>query len=383
MPPNTPRVRKRRGLIQADSTSSQGRGCTWGYSTLVSKIVPELDGIRGLAILSVIAFHATQSLPSSISVTALGLGWAGVDLFFVLSGFLITGILVDTKGRDHALVKFYIRRLLRIFPLYYLALLLVFRLAPILGHKSVPEEWWFWLYLANWSPSTGTAHAWLTHFWTLAIEEQFYIVWPLLVFWLSRREMMRISVGLAGACLAARAIGSYYLEPIVIYRNTLLRVDSLVVGAICALVVRDRELLKLAERWRRVLVAIAVAGIAVSIVLGGIGSYGRPMNTIGYTSLAVLFGNAVVWAATARRTRAHSILRSGALHMIGKHSYAMYVFHVPIIAVVLRCLRPWKLGIAAPLVQVASSLSLTFIVSILSWHLIEKPFLQLKSRFNY
>jgi peptidoglycan/LPS O-acetylase OafA/YrhL len=133
----------------------------------------------------VITFHVGSSEPSTVLphvAQCLGIGWCGVDLFFVLSGFLITGILLDTKGTPQAWRNFYARRVLRIFPLYYLTLVAYFHLLPTAAHLLSrhgrylrTEEAWYWLYVCNWSPSLGMAHEQLTHLWSLSIEEQFYV----------------------------------------------------------------------------------------------------------------------------------------------------------------------------------------------------------------
>lgn len=331
------------------------------------KYFPELDGIRAIAVLSVISFHASSSVPGeSILATALGVGWAGVDLFFVLSGFLITGILLDTKTSPRALGNFYARRVLRIFPLYYASLLVIYHLMPALHRlKNAPEEWWYWLYVSNWSPSTGTAHAWLTHFWSLAIEEQFYLMWPFVVLALSWRRAFRASMLLAASGLVARSAGSLILDPLVIYRNTLFRVDSLAIGAVAAFIARDPAMLELVGRRRRLLVATAGICLAACLAASGGQAYTKPMYTIGFTLWGILFGNLVLWATTAHRTQAHAILRSALLGRIGKHSYAMYVVHVPVVAVVIRTLRP--AASSAGVVQtVAASVGLSFLVALVT-----------------
>lgn len=165
-----------------------------------SEHIPELDGIRGIAILMVIGFHLVhsmpcvqQALPASISVMSR-LGQSGVDLFFVLSGFLITGILLRHRLQEGALRNFWGRRVLRIFPLYYLTLITV-QLFPGLRTLPVSEgagDGWLWLYLANIPPTFQNIDTTLPHFWSLSVEEQFYVFWPLLVCWLSPKSLLRL-----------------------------------------------------------------------------------------------------------------------------------------------------------------------------------------------
>jgi peptidoglycan/LPS O-acetylase OafA/YrhL len=171
--------------------------------------IPALDGIRGIAILCVMLYHFTfyGGIEPTLIVdkvyyhTAL-VGWFGVDLFFVLSGFLITGILYDTASAPQYFRNFYARRVLRIFPLYYGTLAVFFFLIPLVIDISdtfeelLRDQLWYWSYLVNvqialeYWPSFFA----LGHFWSLAVEEQFYLVWPLVVFFLKRRSLIAICV---------------------------------------------------------------------------------------------------------------------------------------------------------------------------------------------
>lgn len=168
------------------------------------RYIPELDGLRGIAILMVVAFHCSIVLtlvagPVKQMRALFVPGWTGVDLFLVLSGFLITGILLESKGSPSYFRRFYLRRVLRIFPVYYVALLVCLGL---LGSVLIPESLRLWnvyltygLHLSNWLSLGGLEIPALNHFWSLALEEQFYLCWPLAVLLLSRK-------GLGWACLA-------------------------------------------------------------------------------------------------------------------------------------------------------------------------------------
>jgi peptidoglycan/LPS O-acetylase OafA/YrhL len=188
-----------------------------------SQHLPALDGLRGIAILLVMAFHRVLLHPGSLERSLLGrlglCGWVGVDLFFVLSGFLITGILFDTKDRPDYFRRFYFRRTVRIFPLYYGFLLGVLGLGVALQATGRSPFGWgdFWRnQLVLWTYTTNLAFAaageWyalapmltLTSLWSLAIEEQFYLVWPLLIRRVSRRVGIGICLALVPACLVAR-----------------------------------------------------------------------------------------------------------------------------------------------------------------------------------
>src|SRR5437763_217904 len=171
-----------------------------GTSFFVPGYIPQLDGLRGTAVIMVLIGHAASFVE--------GLPYAGmveyvrftVDVFFVLSGFLITGILLDAKGSNHYFRNFYVRRVLRIFPLYYGFLFVFFILAPALRPPTPGgpfEGWrasqgWFWSYLSNYQllfPQWVRPYP-LSHFWTLAVEEQFYLFWPTVVLLTSRKGLL-------------------------------------------------------------------------------------------------------------------------------------------------------------------------------------------------
>jgi peptidoglycan/LPS O-acetylase OafA/YrhL len=216
---------------------------------------PALDGLRAVAFLMVFALHyLSRFLPISF-------GWAGVDIFFVLSGFLITGILYDTQNSPFRIRNFYLRRTLRIFPLYYAVFILLF-LSSFVVHWNWNRLWLLWpAYLGNsifllphppFEVAQGTflSQRWpwmeinFGHFWTLCVEEQFYLVWPWIVFGVrSRRRLIAICVAAIIFCPIARAFAGFYLPPAfianeIINTATPFRVDALLFGALIALLLR-------------------------------------------------------------------------------------------------------------------------------------------------
>src|SRR3954453_14091705 len=181
--------------------------------------IPALDAIRGLAIVVVTLYRIGGGGDGPASAIGhswlMALGQRGVDLFFVLSGFLITGILFDAKGKEHYFRNFYVRRALRIFPLYYAALVAAIVILPLFGSSyavafrpAVAAQAWLWLYGAN--LLQAIEGAWclgpLNHFWSLAIEEHFYLLWPAVIYFASRRTAMGISGGLFLLSIVTRAV---------------------------------------------------------------------------------------------------------------------------------------------------------------------------------
>ncbi len=339
--------------------------------------VPALDGVRGIAVIMVMAFHIWRA-----PVTAIG--WAGVDLFFVLSGYLITGILWDLRPSAERARVFYLRRAFRILPLYYGLLLAAFVARPFLGLAVrrddlalVGEHLWYWTYLCDWRIALGHPHAitFLSHLWTLSIEEQFYLVWPLVIWRCSRRTALTIASLCAAGALALRGWAVLTGQsPDIAYMLLPCRVDALAAGAILALAARGPGGLERVWRWATP-TGIAGAGTAALIVLvRATAAYTDPvMSTIGYTALDWACGGLVVAAAA----RGSSILETPLLRSAGRYSYGLYVYH-PLV-------MWWIVRDAAWLERsevrfVAGAALGSVLVACTSYHLFEQPFLRLKDR---
>jgi peptidoglycan/LPS O-acetylase OafA/YrhL len=216
-----------------------------------SSRVPTLDAIRGLAISGVFLFHIAPFVQNKAGLihNLLLQGWVGVDLFFVLSGFLITSILLRTKHARGYFLNFYARRILRIFPVYYLFLAAVaatFIASPTLREQLqalYEAQGWYWAYLQNWvlAVRPGFNASFLGHFWSLAIEEQFYLFWPLIVRCFRERHLLVICWGIVIGSLALRTTLGLINPGIenFLYFSTICRMDSLAMGAIAAIVLRD------------------------------------------------------------------------------------------------------------------------------------------------
>jgi peptidoglycan/LPS O-acetylase OafA/YrhL len=371
--------------------------------------VPALDALRGLAILLVLVFHLKPSLEPSSPLQfwfyrGLQAGWCGVDLFFVLSGFLITGILWDAKGSPAYFRTFYARRILRIFPLYYGVLALVFLAYPL--YDAAPSDayreisgrqGWLWAYASNIQMSlTGTFDFWagnwhFNHFWSLAVEEHFYLVWPFVVFLLGRRQLMAVCLACVATAFVWRGVlTNGHHSFLCAYTFTPCRMDALAIGAYLALAARGPTGLSGLRRPALLLSRLTGAGLLVLFIgLRGLKIEDPWMQTGGYTLLAIFFAALLVLAVTAPRGSLLGRLgRRRFLRFFGKYSYGLYVWHG--VALLLLQQLPTadlveSLGWPLPAVVLHTGLSIgiTVAMALLSWHLWEKQFLRLKRFFEY
>ncbi len=367
--------------------------------------IPELDGVRGLAIAGVMALHFVnnQVTPTNTleraAVTLSNYGLWGVDLFFVLSGFLITGILADARGRDGYFSSFFIRRALRIFPLYYGVLLVMTVLVPpaVLGaldHEllDVRALWpWLWTYLTNvyLAPETTFSIPYVSHFWSLAIEEHFYLVWPFVIWSLSTSRAMQVSAGLG---LLALSLRLYFgvTAPAQLYADVLTpcRVDALCAGAWFALAARQQGGL---PRDLTLRIAGVAAALVVALSFWHIVSHAAEVAVLALrtTALAVFFG-ALIHAMTHHPglEGLKAAMRAGWLRHLGRYSYGLYVFHGIVAYAMHRAAVPaWFAGLTGlhtldALLMVTAGVSVSYALALASYHGFEQPFLTLKDRFT-
>lgn len=365
--------------------------------------LPALDGLRGIAILLVIVSHYLGDYWRTATV-----GWTGVSLFFVLSGFLITGILLDMKGAPHYFRNFYARRTLRIFPLYYLTLFLAFVVAPFVpalnteGFRAVASrQGWLWTYTMNlyvsFRSEVGGANPFagdwveMLHFWSLSVEEQFYLVWPVIVLVASRGQLRVVCCAMFAGAWALRVYFSGQGNLAAPYFFTLCRVDDLAVGAFIAATARERgglEKMRACAPWMTVLALWALLGTGVRLRhFFDLDAY---VQRYAYSAFSLLYGCLLVFAlTTAERGVYRRALQFAPLRSYGKYSYAIYIFHWALAHLVFFRIAPLEkltetLGSqnAALLVRAIVAAIGAYPIAWASWHLYEKRFIGLKRYFG-
>jgi peptidoglycan/LPS O-acetylase OafA/YrhL len=365
-----------------------------------------LDGIRGLAIAMVLLYHGWTFRDTGDAGAAVGaaidtvraIGWAGVDVFFVLSGFLITGILVETKGQPRFWRSFLIRRGLRIFPLYYAVLVLLVAAGLVLARagatsgaagelvRGLDKIWVNFLYLTNFAVATwGEDRVPLDTAWSLAIEEQFYIVYPAIVLLCSRRGLVRALIGMVIAAPVLRVlVFEYGPQPVLgPYVLPFCRMDALAIGGLVRLAYGGPEPALLAALRRNALVLCAAA-VAVLI------AWSRKdvrFVAVGYTLSAVAAAALLVrLLASPEGSLLRRAFEGRALVHIGKVSYAVYLFHLIARAVVAQGLarvfpREEIGGTAYCAAQLLGMSLLSIGAATASYYLFERPILRLKDRW--
>lgn len=341
-------------------------------------VIPELDGVRGIAILAVLFFHFGHLLPYPGNVV-FRLGWMGVDLFFALSGFLITRILWNTKLKDHYFLNFYGRRVLRIFPLAFAFLAAYFWIALPVAHRfgydldrNGADQLWYWGYLANWHLGL---HGSLTHLWSLSIEEQFYLVWPSVIFLASLAKLKRICLGLIVVPLVSRFVLMNVFHYYTLTQGlTFCRTEALALGALICLCGEIRLLPRIA--------VLSAAGILVISAVNG--TDGKIMGLYGLTLVA--FACAGLVNETIKHAGDDTLLsrslRTPLLRKFGKYSYAIYVLHTPILAATFHAAAKYGTPVRNCVFFVVG-IGVAYAAGWVSWRVFERKLLRLKRYFSY
>jgi len=382
---------------------------TTGMDSLLSfgRHIPALDGLRGIAVLMVMFGHFLAvckteilAIGPSIGLLAFKLasqGAHGVDLFFVLSGFLITGILVDTKQSSNYFTAFYARRFLRIFPIYYLTLLGILVVLPkflsfssAASQSMIGNQAYLWCYAINIPPFShlrffdGNLN--FVHFWSLAVEEHFYIFWPLIVYILPKRMLALGCCIIVMAAIVFRSVlATVNADGWTIATFTLCRVDSLAIGGLVAILLRSN--------WQALTTTIckpilAVSGILFVLMMARPSS--RMSNDLDSTIIAIFFASVLIIAVhSTRGSLAWRVLNLKGLRYAGQISYGLYIFHFLFLGAFSHILPPSQLKIwtSSNILAIGCfcllATALSFLVASLSWFAFEKQLLKLKRRFEY
>jgi peptidoglycan/LPS O-acetylase OafA/YrhL len=364
---------------------------------------PGLDGLRALAFFMVFGDH----------YLALPWGWAGVDVFFVLSGFLITGILFDTRDNPYRLRNFYIRRTLRIFPLYYGVILAMVLLYPVFQWR-----WsWHWLiwptYIANfacvyapystrwtlgvlaygslWSLKYFNCRLLFGHFWSLCVEEQFYLVWPWVVFWLrDRKKLLWVCAAFVMLVpilrvLASHTLPQFMLKQDALYRCTPFRIDALLLGGLIALVRRGSS-----SRGLLIAARVCFSGMLSVLVLWLILNPSARHGTIYYVyppwhftwglSFIDIFAACVMVMAMNPGSITYRLFSFRPLRWLGKISYGAYVFHDIPHLLLMHLVQTHTGHFRLP--TAALAFSVTLLAAWASFRWFESPMSRLKDRLT-
>ena len=388
-------------LSEASEGSSSGAAAAQG----VREHVPALDGVRGVAILLVLIIHSLglQSDPDNLLLFQLGrAGWVGVDLFFVLSGFLITGILLDHLGHPGVFKSFYARRALRIFPLYYAFLAVLLGAGALISGLQTPgfqQVWnnqgWLWLYATNIKLAFGgnfndfgfAGGGWVEagHFWSLAVEEQFYLFWPLALLLVGVGRARALTIAVCVLAFASRYLLVESGHLTAAYVSMPCRMDALGAGALVAVLAREPGGLQ--ARRRYFAVGFAVFGAAI-LGLGfsqeGYEHLDPEVIVYGYSLNAAFFGCLIALAVTASQgSPLRRALSARWLRSLGRYSYAIYILHLPLVKILLEvsATREFISGRFGGVIVLAVVLPVAYALARLTWAYIEQPCLSLKSRF--
>ncbi len=395
--------------------SAEQRGLAQRLSSLEAKLLrrpasapltplphlPALDGIRGIAI-ALVLIHHFFSFKSSPRLSMRLAGdltqslWVGVDLFFVLSGFLLTRILLNAPKTKGYFYNFYARRFLRIAPLYFLVLagclsLVLLKIAPAsLGiPRSIKPYAAMLLYLTNFATVTWGAGIFgsLFIFWSLAVEEHFYLVWPLMTYHFSRFSLLGVSAALIVAAEFCRlCLWALHVPPISIYCLTFCRMDCLAGGAALAVVYLSVAPGKLLLTSQLIIPASLAGLLYIAARAGGLPILNESVQLIGFPLVALLMTGLVMFVLAA--PAAHPVsrfCRTTAMRWLGKYSYGIYVFHTMILDWTIHTFTTAPgthlfifFGVLRPVVGISLALAAAWI----SYNTLEKRMLRLKPVFS-
>jgi len=352
-------------------------------SKILDKNIFQLEVLRGLAILLVMTFHFFRN--------NFPFGWVGVDLFFVLSGFLITGKLVESMNSPGFLRSFYIRRILRIVPLYFAVLAFFFLLLPFLNtdfykhalQSLSKQQWYYWTFSVNFLEAK---HGWptnisLNHLWSIACEMQFYLIWPFVIRWVVNHRQARLAAflfvvlfALVFRTLITDLLSLNYLANYVLPFS---RIDAFAIGGFLYFYCTSSR-----PPNFRLLLLVGLASITIILFLvfwfelnWHYSNY--PVQTVGYTLNAFFWGS-VVGISCLSRFNNHFLYKC--LAKAGKYSYGLYIFHVPVMVAVQKTIKE-SIGDDRVILVAAVSFFISILLAVLSYHSYERYFFRMRPAF--
>lgn len=368
--------------------------------------IKELDGLRGIAIILVMslhlfgwAVHFTENTVLKFITNLTTIGWAGVDIFFTLSGFLITSILLHSKNNEYYFKNFYARRILRIFPLYYLTIAIVILFVPNLEPEFIKNLKFslpiMLLYGQNWlllyDPDLLTNYLGVT--WSLAIEEQFYLIWPPIIQLFSRERLIKYIFGYIILLSLIQTITIFFFENVsritfFYYLSSFTRFEEMLIGGLLAIwLTYDNAL----ETLRRFSLPIFISGMLLFVIicLLSLPNSLEPVNNIwitlgGYKLLGVLtVGLIGIFITYPAENYIRRFFQNPLLIFFGNYSYSMYLFH-EIFGLILYSffLKNNFHGTIFFFIFLLLVSIIIILVSLLTWHLFEKHMLNLKKYFE-
>lgn len=346
--------------------------------------IPKLDGLRFFAIAPVILFH--------LNIPGFSLGWTGVQLFFVISGFLITTILIKTKENPRYFSNFYFRRILRIFPIYYLCFFFLWVVAYF--SNKLGDSNYFFFYIQNYLIGVNkfdVSFPAFNHTWSLAIEEQFYLLWPMIVYFFSKRNLLIICISLFILSFLSRFVllrVFHYENPFIVYMTLPSQIDCLVSGAIIAILVGENQVKK---RILNYFLLGSFLLIVITVTMTGISNYWdvnyyilkKPINLLLNSLLAIFFGSCVVYVLLNNNKNFLNFLNNSILIHLGKISYGLYLYHFIVLTLFPILLAKYNFKMPNDLSKNIVELMLIYLISSFSYHFIESKFLLLKKKFVY
>jgi len=342
------------------------------------KYFPELNALRGIAALMVLFFHYMLSTDPKLHPSLHLLykvsvfGQTGVTLFFVLSGFLITRILVSTRHIKKYFAGFYIKRMLRIFPLYYLALALYYFVMPLI--TGTPQygnnAWMYWVYLQNFADTFNWNATGPQHFWSLAVEEHFYLFWPVIVYYSAKRRLLFFIVAIIALAVVCRCIlihygyGTFYF--------TFSVIDALALGALLAWLEAENMLSKIKFNW--VIIISLLLLLPSWLYVGGKGF--DIVQIIKFPIIASFYAG-IIGKLVSQQTWFNQIFLFSPLNYTGKISYGLYVYHPMCFMIFYRYFPGQSIWVA-----LLGCITLAFIVASISFYGYELHFIKLKRYFE-